>query len=63
MTRTGRPREFKRRKSLMVLLEADELAALHTRAEASDVSASAFVRGLILRALARPPRRKKERTP
>jgi hypothetical protein len=58
-TRLGRPPEFRERKSLMVLLEATELEALHRRANAAEVSASAFVRRLIQRALV--PRRRKER--
>jgi hypothetical protein len=36
----------------MVLLEATELAELHRRAKAAEVSASAFVRRLIQQALA-----------
>jgi hypothetical protein len=56
--RLGRPPEFHKRKSLMVLLEAAELEDLHARVEAEGVSASAFVRRLIQRALARPRRRK-----
>lgn len=45
----------------MVLLEAQELAALHRQAKAAGVSASAFVRGLIRKALGTSPTRK-ERT-
>lgn len=54
----GRPPEFAHRKFLTVLLEADELKAVHTRAESEGISASAFVRLLVQRALSRSPRRK-----
>ena len=52
MTRTGRPPIFRERAYVHVLLEAAELAALHKRAEAAGLSASAFVRSLIQQALA-----------
>jgi hypothetical protein len=55
--RIGRPPQFRDRRFLTVLLEASELEALHRHATAVGVSASAFVRGLIQRALA--PRRRK----
>lgn len=60
-TRIGRPPEFKDRKYLTVLLEATELEAVHRLARTDGISASAFVRGLIQRALSRPHRRR-ERT-
>lgn len=47
----GRPTEFEDRRGLTVLLEARELAALHRRAERANLSASAFVRRLIQRAV------------
>ena len=49
----GRPPQFRSRKALMVLLEATELQAVHRRAGAQGMSASAFVRGLIRAALTR----------
>ena len=62
VTRSGRPRLFRQRRPLMVLLERRELVALKQRAKAAGVSASAFVRGLILKALGTSSTRKKERT-
>lgn len=55
----GRPREFVARARLMVLLERSELAALHRRAVAEGMSASAFARAAIVAATAakRGPRR------
>jgi len=50
--KTGRPPEFKQRRTLTVLLEAVELRALHARAEADGVSASHFMRRLLQSALA-----------
>jgi hypothetical protein len=58
MARTGRPPVFRQRKAFTVLLDARELHALHREAKRLDVTASAFVRGLILAALSA---RKKER--
>jgi len=57
-TRLGRPAQFRNRKNLVVLLEAGELAALRSRATADGLSASAFVRVLIQKALAGSARRK-----
>jgi hypothetical protein len=57
-TKMGRPAEFRKRTPFVVLLEATELAALHRRARKEDQSASAFVRGLILKALAKPTKSK-----
>jgi len=56
--RLGRPAEFKNRKTLAVLLEAEELTALQRRADADGQSASAFVRRLIVKALGLGARRK-----
>jgi hypothetical protein len=43
----GRPREFKRRTQLGVLLEAHELRALRARARTEGVSASRLARRLL----------------
>ena len=51
MPRTGRPRLFKHRTEVRVLLEAAELRALQARAKREDVSVSAFVRRLVQQAL------------
>lgn len=49
----GRPAEFTDRRELKVLLEARELATLQRRAAREELSASAFVRKLIQRAVRR----------
>jgi len=51
--RVGRPAEFRARVRLTVLLEADELRVLHRSAARAGVSASAYARRLIQRALRR----------
>ena len=50
-TKMGRPREFRKRRPMTVLLEERERVALHRLADAGGVSASALVRRLILAAL------------
>jgi hypothetical protein len=51
MPRTGRPRIFRNRTEIRVLLERAELRALHARAERDGVSVSAYVRRLVQQAL------------
>ncbi len=54
----GRPAEFRQRARLVVFLEAQELAAVHERAELERVSVSMFARSAILEALAEGRKRK-----
>ena len=56
----GRPSEFRDRRSIEVLLDAKEVGALRRRVAAEGMSVSAFVRRLIVRALATPMRRREQ---
>jgi hypothetical protein len=58
MTRTGRPPEFTRRHRFLVTLEEPEYRRLQAVSAADSVSASAWVRRLVLAALARRARRR-----
>ncbi len=57
----GRPPKFRSRRAFLVLLEATEVAALHRQAEVEGESASAFVRKLIQKALAKANKGKETR--
>jgi len=57
MPRTGRPPIFTERVYLNVALEAAELRGIHARAKVEGVTASAWVRRLVVRALGSTRRR------
>jgi hypothetical protein len=61
MTRTGRPPEFVRPRRFLVTLDADEHRRLQVAARADRLSASAWVRRVVLAALVRHGRRRRPR--